>query len=144
MVIRIDEEKVKRIADHYGWNNQLRQLAEECNELSVEALHCIRERGETERISEEMVDVLIMIQQIIYFLRNDVKKLEKYADFKLDRQLSRIEREQEQIQIAMFYYYDKKSKRVVIKINICFQNELFSMIKIFVCNVFRVLIDIEM
>ena len=95
MVIRIDEEKVKRIADHYGWNNQLRQLAEECSELSVEALHCIREREETERLSEEMVDVLIMIQQIIYMLRDDVKKLEKYADFKLDRQLSRIEREQE-------------------------------------------------
>ena len=28
MNVRIDEEKVKRIADHYGWNNQLRQLAE--------------------------------------------------------------------------------------------------------------------
>ena len=95
MNVRIDEEKVKRIADHYGWNNQLRQLAEECSELSVEALHYIRERGETERISEEIVDVLIMIQQIIYFLRDDTKKLEKYADFKLDRQLRRIEREQE-------------------------------------------------
>lgn len=93
MVIRIDEEKVKRIADHYGWNNQLRQLAEECSELSVEALHCIREREETERISEEMVDVLIMIQQIIYFLRKDREELEKYADFKLDRQLRRIEQE---------------------------------------------------
>ena len=95
MVIRIDEEKVKRIADYYGWNNQLKQLAEECCELSVESLHYTRKRGETERISEEMVDVLIMIQQIIYLLRNDTKKLEKYAEFKLDRQLSRIEREQE-------------------------------------------------
>ena len=93
MVIRIDEEKVKRIADHYGWNNQLRQLAEECSELSVEALHCIREREETERLSEEMVDVLIMIQQIIYFLRKDREELEEYADFKLDRQLRRIEQE---------------------------------------------------
>ena len=95
MVIRIDNEKVSRIADYYGWDSQLRQLAEECCELSVESLHYIRERGGTERISEEMVDVLIMIQQIIYMLRDDVKKLEKYADFKLDRQLSRIEREQE-------------------------------------------------
>ena len=94
MVIKIDEEKVKRIADYYGWNSQLRQLAEECSELSVEALHYTRERGGTERVSEEMVDVLIMIQQIIYLLRNDVEKLEKYADFKLDRQLGRIEREQ--------------------------------------------------
>ena len=94
MVIKIDEEKVKKIADYYGWNSQLRQLAEECSELSVEALHYTRERGGTERISEEIVDVLIMIQQIIYLLKNDVEKLEKYADFKLDRQLSRIEKEQ--------------------------------------------------
>ena len=95
MNVRIDEEKVKRIADHYGWNNQLRQLAEECSELSVEALHCIRERGETERISEEMADVLILIQQIIYLIGHGYGDIEKYADFKLDRQLSRIEREQE-------------------------------------------------
>ena len=94
MVIKIDEEKVKKIADYYGWNSQLRQLAEECSELSVEALHYTRERGGTERISEEIVDVLIMIQQIIYLLKNDTEKLEKYADFKLDRQLGRIEREQ--------------------------------------------------
>ena len=95
MVIRIDEAKIKEIADHYGLMSQLRQLAEECSELSVESLHYTKERGATERISEEIVDVLIMIQQIIYLLRNDVEKLEKYAEFKLDRQLSRIEKEQE-------------------------------------------------
>ena len=95
MVIRIDEEKVKQIADFYGLKNQLKQLAEECSELSVESLHYIREREETERVSEEIVDVLIMIQQVIYLLRDDTEKLEKYADFKLDRQLSRIKREQE-------------------------------------------------
>ena len=92
MVIKIDEEKVKRIADYYGLKNQLRQLAEEYSELSVEALHYTRERGGTERISEEIVDVLIMINQIIHLLKNDTEKLEKYADFKLDRQLDRIER----------------------------------------------------
>ena len=95
MVIKIDEEKVKKIADYYGLKSQLKQLAEECSELSVEALHYTRERGGTERISEEIVDVLIMIQQITYLLRNDTEKLEKYADFKLDRHLSRIERENE-------------------------------------------------
>ena len=124
MVIRIDEEKVKRIADYYGWNNQLKQLAEECSELSVESLHYIR-KGGTERLFEEMADVLIMIQQVIHLLGCGREDIEKYAEFKIDRQLSRIEREQEQIQIAMFYDYDKKSKRVVIKIKICFQNVFF-------------------
>ena len=94
MYIRIESDKVKEIADHYGLKNQLRQLAEECCELSVEALHYTRERGGTERISEEIVDVLIMIQQIIYLLRNDTEKLEKYAEFKVNRQLDRIQREQ--------------------------------------------------
>ena len=121
MIIRIDEEKVKQIADFYGLKNQLKQLAEECCELSTESLHCIRERGGTERISEEMMDVLIMIQQIIYLLGDDVERLEKYAEFKLDRQLRRIEKEQEQIQIAMFYDYDKSSKRVV-----CYDRDVLS------------------
>ena len=125
MVIRIDEEKVKRIADYYGWNNQLKQLAEECSELSAESLHYIREGRGIERISEEIADVLIMVQQIIYLIGHGYGDIEKYAEFKLDRQLSRMEREQEQIQIAMFYDYDEKSKRVVIKIKICFQNVFF-------------------
>ena len=94
MYIRIESDKVKEIADHYGLKNKLRQLAEECCELSVEALHYTRERGGTERISEEIVDVIIMIQQIIYLLRNDTEKLEKYAEFKVNRQLERIQREQ--------------------------------------------------
>lgn len=95
MVIKIDEEKVKQIADYYGLKNQLKQLAEECSELSVESLHYIREGRGIERISEEIADVLIMIQQIIYLIGHGYGDIEKYAEFKLDRQLSRIEREQE-------------------------------------------------
>ena len=95
MNVRIDEEKVKQIADYYGWNNQLKQLSEECSELSVESLHYIREGRGIERLYEEMTDVLIMIQQIIYFIGHGSGDIEKYAEFKLDRQLRRIEREQE-------------------------------------------------
>ena len=95
MVIRIDEEKVKQIADFYGLKNQLKQLVEECCELSVEALHYIREEGGTERISEEIADVLIMIQQIIYLIGHGYEDIEKYVEFKLDRQLRRIDREVE-------------------------------------------------
>ena len=95
MVIRIDEAKVKKIADYYGLKNQMKQLAEECCELSVEALHYTRERGGTERLFEEMADVLIMIQQVIHLLGCGREDIEKYAEFKIDRQLRRIEKEQE-------------------------------------------------
>ena len=94
MDIKIDEEKVKRIADYYGWNSQLKQLAEECCELSVEALHYLRERGGTERMFEEMADVLIMIQQVIHLFGCGREDIEKYAEFKVNRQLGRIQREQ--------------------------------------------------
>ncbi len=95
MVVRIDDEKVKKIADYYGWNSQLKQLAEECSELSVESLHYIREGRGIERIFEEMADVLIMIQQIVYLIGQGYEDIEKYAEFKLDRQLRRIDREVE-------------------------------------------------
>ena len=95
MYIRTESDKVKEIADHYGLRNQLKQLAEECCELSVEALHYIREEGGTERIFEEMADVLIMIQQVIHLLGCGHEDIEEYAEFKIDRQLKRIEEEQE-------------------------------------------------
>ena len=38
----------------------------------------------------------------------------------------------------------KTVSELFVMIDMYFQNVLFSMIKIFVCNVFRVLIDIEM
>ena len=95
MYIRTESDKVKKIADYYGLRNQLKQLAEECSELSVESLHYIREGRGIERISEEIADVLIMVQQIIYLIGHGYGDIEKYAEFKLDRQLRRIEREQE-------------------------------------------------
>ena len=70
-------------------------MAEECSELSVESLHYIREGRGIERISEEIADVLIMVQQIIYLIGHGYGDIEKYAEFKLDRQLRRMEREQE-------------------------------------------------
>ena len=95
MNVRIDEEKVKRIADYYGWNNQLKQLAEECSELSVESLHYIREGRGIERISEEIADVLIMVQQIIYLMGHGHRDNEKRPEIKSARQLTRIQREQQ-------------------------------------------------
>lgn len=93
MYIRTESDKVKKIADYYGLINQLKQLAEECSELSVESLHYIR-RGEKERLFEEMADVLIMIQQVIHLLGCGHEDIEGYAEFKIDRQLKRIEEEQ--------------------------------------------------
>ena len=94
MVIMIDEEKVKEIAEHYGLKNQLRQLAEECCELSVESSHSAR-KGTTVKIIEEMADVMIMIEQVIYLAKIDKCDIEDCINYKINRQLKRIEEEEE-------------------------------------------------
>ena len=89
----IDDERIKTIADHYGIKKQLRQLAEECSELAVEASHSAR-KGTTVKIIEEMADVQIMIEQIIYLARIDRCDIQDCINFKLDRQMKRIEKEE--------------------------------------------------
>ena len=85
----IDDERIKTIADHYGIKNQMRQLAEECSELAVEANHSAR-KGTTVKIIEEIADVLIMMQQVIYLAKIDKCDIEDCIQYKLDRQMKRI------------------------------------------------------
>ena len=91
----INDERIKTIADHYGIKKQLRQLAEECSELAVEASHSAR-KGTTVKIIEEMADVEIMIEQIIYLAKIDKCDIEDCINYKLDRQIKRIKEEKDE------------------------------------------------
>ena len=90
----IEDERIKKIADHYGIKKQLHQLAEECSELAVEASHSAR-KGVTVKIIEEMADVLLMIEQVVYLAKIDMCDIEDCINYKLDRQIKRIEKEVE-------------------------------------------------
>ena len=94
MNVYVDEDKVKEIAEHYGLKNQLRQLAEECSELSVESSHSAR-KGTTVKIIEEIADVMIMIEQVVYLAKIDKCDIEDCINYKINRQLKRIEEEEE-------------------------------------------------
>ena len=85
----IEDTRIKTIADHYGIENQMRQLAEECSELAVEASHSAR-IGTTVKIIEEMADVLIMMEQIIHLAKIDRCDIEDCINYKLDRQMKRM------------------------------------------------------
>lgn len=89
----IYDERIKTIADHYGIKKQLRQLAEECSELAVEASHSAR-KGTTVKIIEEIADVQIMIEQIIHLAEIDRCDIQDCINFKLDRQIKRMEKEE--------------------------------------------------
>ena len=88
-------ETYKRAIEHYGPQNQMMQSMEELAELSVAISKCIRypDKIETKQhVTEEIADVLIMIEQLKIIL--DIKEYEinSYKAYKLDRLEKRIER----------------------------------------------------
>ena len=88
----IKNPRIMEIADHYGIEKQLHQLAEECSELAVEASHSAR-KGVTVKIIEEMADVLLMMEQVIYLANIAIDDINECIQFKIDRQLERIKEE---------------------------------------------------
>ena len=100
------ENKIKTIADHYGYDAQSRQCIEEMAELT-QAINKLWRKGlkcgnvdvnncDVEFIDPvllETADVLIMIAQMVHFLRISDEDLKTVVAFKLDKQLERIRKE---------------------------------------------------
>ena len=95
-----EEDKVRIIAERYGYEPQSRQCIEEMAELT-QAINKlwrkqnfggnIREIAEAqENLLEEIADVLIMIWQMKELLGIGEGELSKIINQKLDRQLERI------------------------------------------------------
>ena len=79
---------MKYIADHYGKEHQLEKCKEELNEL-IEAI----DSRDEESVKEEIADVEIMINQVKYLMCAE-RLVELYKDYKTQRQLARIAKEQ--------------------------------------------------
>lgn len=98
------EQKIKYIADHYGYEPQSRQLIEEMAELTVAINKFWRKLGNGQSTSksasecidnqiEEIADVQIMIEQIKYLLGVREEEVLDVIEKKLDRQIERIKNE---------------------------------------------------
>lgn len=97
------EQKIKYIADHYGYEPQSRQLIEEMAELTV-AINNLWRKHEYKATSsdvaeahfdvlEEIADVEIMITQIEHLLGISAMELNNMIEKKLERQIERIKNE---------------------------------------------------
>lgn len=90
------ENKIKHIADHFGQTNQRCKLIEELGELSREISKDIAADCSTSyHTLEEIADVSILIDQIIYLAEkngNNIAKemLEMIKEKKINRTLDRI------------------------------------------------------
>lgn len=82
-----------QIAEHYGIDHQVSKAIEECNELAEALEEMASGKGTVEHVVEEMADVTIMIEQLKILLEafGDV---EDEMDYKINRQISRMELEE--------------------------------------------------
>lgn len=88
------DEKIRKIADHYGIDNQISIFAEEATELMTELFHYQRGRGNMNRIREELADVMLVWKQIVYLTSttdSTAAIIERVMNEKADRQLERME-----------------------------------------------------
>lgn len=91
--LREQDNRIKEIAYHYGYESQREQLIEECAEAILAAQKCKRHgsHGNFVNLCEEVADVLIMAQQMRILMSTSL--IDSFIDKKLNRQLGRIENE---------------------------------------------------
>ena len=104
------KDKISKIANHYGFSKQSRQLAEEAAELiqAVNKYYRFRNSNNTrdeilssvndsnmliQNIAEEIADSEIMLEQMKILLNISNEAVEGIKAKKVDRQLKRIEQE---------------------------------------------------
>lgn len=88
------DKRIKKIAEHYGFEAQADKSIEEMAELIVEIKHMKKGKASEnfQNFVEELADVKIMIDQL-YFMSNFDGDVSKEIDRKLNRQIKRIEDE---------------------------------------------------
>ena len=93
-----EEQKAKchKIADHYGEEHQMLKAVEEMAELTQAILKQRTCEWSYTAFVEELADVCIMLEQMLYFCKKNhggSKYLAETIDAKLTRQLKRMEEE---------------------------------------------------
>lgn len=91
----MQRKKCLKILEYYGFEKQQEMLIEECSELILSVQKSKRYGTDiSDNFLEELGDVLIMTEQIMLSLTSEkLEKLERSMDYKLNRQILRIEGE---------------------------------------------------
>ena len=87
---------LKRIADHYGAVRQFDKLMRECIELADAVNHYTEGKCNEHDVFDEIADVEIMLEQVVYLLSEDATArviIDIIKEKKILRQLWRIEDE---------------------------------------------------
>ena len=90
---REQKQQCKQIFEHYGEENQLDKLLEETEDLIEATMKYQEDKSEANlnHLAEEIADVEIMLRQIKAITGD---KVDEFVQYKLNRQLKRIEQEE--------------------------------------------------
>ena len=83
-------QNIKHIEKHYGFQHQVKKTIEECGEFIVALSKLANDEGSRKDVLEEMADVMVMLQQMQYFLCINPSELHKTMETKVKRQIERI------------------------------------------------------
>lgn len=92
------DKRIKVLADYYGLETQLIKLCEECGELTTAAAkqlvspNKIIQNALLDNLISELADVYVISEQIKYLLVLD-DRIRRVADYKINRQLRRMEQD---------------------------------------------------
>lgn len=95
------KDKLLQIINHYGIMPQLKYIHSEYFELDEaiiqfdwnDEIH--NQKYAIECVAEEIADIMVMLKQFQYYYEIPDKTIKAIMDFKIDRQLDRINKESE-------------------------------------------------
>lgn len=87
------KESLLKIVNHYGLKNQLKYIHSEYFELDEAILNYITRDEDKEHIAEELSDCFVMLKQFQYYYEIPDEEIERIMKYKIDRQLGRIDKE---------------------------------------------------
>jgi uncharacterized protein YabN with tetrapyrrole methylase and pyrophosphatase domain len=96
------KEKLLTIINHYGINKQLKYIHSEYFELDEAIIEFEHdeydyysevEESHKKHIEEEISDIMVMLKQFQYYYGISDEEIENIMNYKVDRQLKRIEDE---------------------------------------------------
>ncbi len=83
-------QNIKHIEKHYGFQHQVKKTIEECGEFIVALSKLANDEGSRKDVLEEMADVMVMLQQMQYFLCINPSESHKTMEAKVHRQIERM------------------------------------------------------
>lgn len=91
--MNVDQNLIKQSCNYFGREDTLTVAMEECGELIQCVAKELRGKSDKTHMEEEIGDVLISISNLIYICDLDEEKIQRWIDFKQNRQMGRIGRE---------------------------------------------------